>query len=144
MATMARVKLIEGITMLGESGSGHAVVMDAAEEVGGRDIGVRPMELLLMGMGGCSSIDVLNILRKGRHDVTDCVAELVAKRAETEPKVFTEIKLEFTITGRKLTEKAVARAIELSMQTYCSASIMLGKTAKIETSFSIIDADAAE
>nr|CRH08168.1 Conserved protein of unknown function. putative protein yhfA [Candidatus Magnetococcus massalia] len=138
--TTARVKLIEGMQMLGESGSGHTTVMDAAESVGGRNMGVRPMELLLMGMGGCSSIDVMQILRKGRHQIDDCEAKLSATRSETEPKVFTQIKLHFTLTGNGLTAKAVERAIDLSMEKYCSASIMLGKTAAIETSYDIIEA----
>ncbi|MEG3641230.1 OsmC family protein [Magnetococcus sp. PR-3] len=142
MATTARVKWVEGMQMLGESGSGHPVVMDASEAVGGRDMGVRPMELLLMGMGGCSSIDVLNILKKGRHKISDCVAELQAERAETQPSVFTQIQLHFTITGQGVPEKAVQRAIDLSMETYCSASIMLGKTAQIKTSFEIVEAES--
>ncbi|MBF0187315.1 MAG: OsmC family protein [Magnetococcales bacterium] len=133
----ARVKLIEGIQLLGESGSGHTVVMDASPEVGGRNMGVRPMELLLVGMGGCSSIDVLNILRKGRHDVVDCEATVKGVRAETEPKVFVKIHIHFTVTGRNLTDKAVQRAIRLSEETYCSASIMLGKTAEIHSSYEI-------
>ncbi|ABK43050.1 OsmC family protein [Magnetococcus marinus MC-1] len=139
MATTARVKWIEGMQMLGESGSGHTVVMDAAEAVGGREMGIRPMELLLIGMGGCSSIDVLSILKKGRHQVTDCVAEITAERADSQPAVFTHIQLHFTVTGQQIPEKAVQRAIDLSMESYCSASIMLGKTAKIETSFTLIE-----
>ncbi len=135
----ARVKLIEGMQMLGESGSGHALVMDAAPSVGGRDMGVRPMELLLIGMGGCASIDVVTILRKGRHAVTDCVATLKGVRAETDPKVFLEIFLHFVVTGKGLPANAVERAIRLSEETYCSASAMLGKTAKIQTSFEIVE-----
>lgn len=138
-ATTARVKLIEGIQMLGESGSGHTVVMDAAESVGGRNMGIRPMELLLIGMGGCASIDVLNILRKGRHAVSDCVAEIQAIRAETEPKVFTEITVHYTVTGQAIPAKAVERAIQLSEEKYCSASAMLGKTAKIQSTFEIVE-----
>ena len=135
----ARVKLIEGMQMLGESGSGHALVMDAAPSVGGRDMGVRPMELLLIGMGGCASIDVVTILRKGRHTVTDCVATLKGVRAETDPKVFLEIFLHFVVTGKGLPANAVERAIRLSEETYCSASAMLGKTAKIQTSYEIVE-----
>ncbi|MBF0621549.1 MAG: OsmC family protein [Magnetococcales bacterium] len=138
--TKARIKLIEGIQMLGESGSGHTVVMDAAPEMGGRNMGVRPMELLLIGMGGCTSIDVLNILRKGRHDVKDCDVSVSGKRADTEPKVYTDITVHFKITGTKIPEKAVQRAISLSEEKYCSASIMLGKTAQIHTSYEIIEA----
>lgn len=128
----ARVKLVEGMTMLGEAGSGHSVVMDAAPEVGGRNLGVRPMEMLLLGLGGCTSIDVLSILRKARQDVQDCVVELEAERAETDPKVFTRIVLHYIITGRKLAPQHVQRAVDLSAQKYCSASLMLGKTAHIE------------
>ncbi len=136
----ARVKLIEGMQLLGESASGHTVVMDAHESYGGRNMGHRPMELLLLGLGGCASIDVISILRKGRHDVRDCVATLEATRAPTDPKVFTAISMHFTVTGHDLPEKAVARAIQLSEETYCSASAMLGKTATIHTSFEIKEA----
>ncbi|MBF0308434.1 MAG: OsmC family protein [Magnetococcales bacterium] len=135
----ARVKLVEGLLMLGESGSGHALVMDAAKEVGGSDLGIRPMELLLLGMGGCSSIDVVTILRKGRHTVTDCVAEISAERAPTDPKVFTDITVHFTVTGKALPEAAVERAIRLSEETYCSASAMLSKTAKMHFTFTIVE-----
>jgi putative redox protein len=138
-AVSARVKLIEGMQMLGESGSGHTIVMDAGESVGGRDMGIRPMELLLIGMGGCASIDVLNILRKGRHKVSDCVAEIKGQRAKTEPKVYTEISVEFTITGTAIPAKAVERAIQLSEEKYCSASAMLGKTAQIKSSYIIVE-----
>lgn len=136
----ARVKLIEGIQLLGESGSGHTVVMDAHESFGGRDMGIRPMELILIGLGGCASIDVISILRKGRHDVRDCVATLQATRAPTDPKVFTAITMHFVVTGKAIPEKAVARAIELSEETYCSASAMLGKTANIQSTFEIREA----
>ncbi|MBF0454906.1 MAG: OsmC family protein [Magnetococcales bacterium] len=138
-AVSARIKLVEGIQMLGESGSGHTVVMDAAESVGGRNMGIRPMELLLIGMGGCASIDVLNILRKGRHTVQDCVAEVNGVRAETEPKVFTEITVHYTLTGEKIPAKAVERAIQLSEEKYCSASAMLGKTATITSTYTIVE-----
>lgn len=134
----ARVKLIEGIQMVGESGSGHTVVMDASPEVGGRNMGIRPMELLLIGMGGCSSIDVLAILRKGRHNVMDCVAELQGVRASEDPKVYTEITLHYTITGTDIPARAVERAIDLSKEKYCSASIMLGQSAEIKTSYELI------
>ncbi|MBF0624212.1 MAG: OsmC family protein [Magnetococcales bacterium] len=138
----ARVKLIEGIQMLGESGSGHTVVMDAAPEVGGRNMGLRPMELLLIGMGGCTSIDVLNILRKGRHQVDDCEVTLRGQRAATEPMVYTAIQVHYTITGRNIPARAVERAIQLSEEKYCSASIMLGKTATITTSHEIVETPA--
>jgi putative redox protein len=136
-AITARVKLVDGLQMVGESGSGHALVMDAAESVGGRNTGVRPMELLLIGMGGCTSIDVVTILRKGRHDITDCEARITGVRAEEDPKVFVEIDIHFIVTGRNLPQSAVERAIQLSEEKYCSASIMLGKTARIKTSYEI-------
>jgi len=125
--------------MLGESDSGHAVVMDGPPEFGGRNLGVRPMELLLLGMGGCTQFDVLLILRKARQEVSDCVVELEAERAAQDPKVFTRIHAHFIVSGRGLSEKQVERAIELSAQKYCSASIMLGATAKVTHDFEIRD-----
>ena len=127
----ARVKWVEGVTMLGESGSGHAVVMDGPPDHGGRNLGVRPMEMLLIGMGGCTQFDVLLILRKARQSVSDCVVELEAERANEDPKVFTRIHAHFIVSGRNLSEKHVARAIQLSAEKYCSASIMLGATAEV-------------
>lgn len=135
----ARVKLVEGIQMVGEAGSGHAVIMDASPEVGGRNTGPRPMELLLLGMGGCTSIDVLTILRKGRHQVRDLEVQLKGVRASTDPKVYLEIEVHFVITGLGIPASAVERAIKLSEEKYCSASIMLGKTAAIRTSYEIIE-----
>jgi putative redox protein len=136
----ARVKWIEGTAMLGESGSGHAVVMDGPPDLGGRNLGVRPMEMLLMGMGGCTEFDVLLILRKARQRVTDCVVELEAARAESDPKVFTRIHAHFVVTGHELDPKQVERAIRLSAEKYCSASIMLGATAAITHDYEIRDA----
>lgn len=133
----ARIKWIEGTAMLGESGSGHAVVMDGPPEFGGRNLGVRPMEMLLIGMGGCTEFDVLLILRKARQAVTGCVVELEAERASEDPKVFTRIHAHFIVSGRDLSEKQVERAIRLSAEKYCSASIMLGATAKISHDFEI-------
>jgi putative redox protein len=135
----ARVKWIEGAAMLGEAGSGHAVVMDGPAEYGGRNLGVRPMEMLLIGMGGCTEFDVLHILRKARQEVAGCVVELTAERAETDPKVFTRIHAHFILTGKGLTDKQVERAIRLSAEKFCSASIMLGATAKITHDFEIVD-----
>lgn len=123
----ARVKWSEGATFIAESGTGHAMVIDGAPEIGGRDLGPRPMELMLMGVGGCSSIDVTMILKKARQQVTDCWVELEADRAENEPKVFTEIRMHFVIVGHDLNEKHVARAVSLSAEKYCSASIMLAQ-----------------
>ena len=136
----ARVKWIEGVAMLGESGSGHAVVMDGAPDAGGRNLGVRPMEMLLIGMGGCTQFDVLMILRKTRQQVSDCVVELEAERAETDPKVFTRIHAHFIVTGRGLDPRHVERAIHLSAGKYCSGSIMLGATAEVTHDFEIRDA----
>jgi putative redox protein len=122
----ARIKWVEEATFMGESGSGHAVVMDGPPEMGGRDLGVRPMEMMLLGMGGCTTFDVVHILKKSREDVTDCVAELSAERADSEPKVFTKIHVHFIVKGRELKENKVKKAVELSAEKYCSASIMLG------------------
>ena len=136
----ARIKWVQDATFLGESGSGHAVVMDGPPEHGGRNLGVRPMEMLLLGMGGCTAFDVVHILKKSRQVITDCVAEISAQRAEQDPKVYTAIHVHFIVTGRDLDEKRVARAVELSAEKYCSASIMLGKTAAITHDFEIRDA----
>jgi len=135
----ARVKWVEEALFLGESGSGHAVVMDGPPESGGRNLGVRPMEMLLIGMGGCASFDVVHILRKGRHDIWGCEALLEAERAETDPKVFTRIHLHFVVTGKGLAPSAVERAVKLSAEKYCSASIMIGKTAEITHDFEIAE-----
>ncbi|MFY9973020.1 MAG: OsmC family protein [Chromatiaceae bacterium] len=136
----ARVKWIDGAAMLGESGSGHGVVMDGPPDLGGRNLGVRPMEMLLIGMGGCTEFDVLLILRKARQRVTDCVVELEAERAESDPKVFTRIHAHFILTGHGLDPRQVERAIQLSAEKYCSASIMLGATAAITHDYEIRDA----
>lgn len=138
----ARIKWVENVTFIAESGSGHAVVIDGAPESGGRNLGVRPMEMVLMGMGGCTAFDVIHILRKGRQVVTDCVAEIDSERATEDPKVFTKIHIHFVVKGRGLTEQAVSRAINLSAEKYCSASIMLGKTAVITHDFEIINEGA--
>ena len=127
----ARIKLTEGMTFVAESGSGHAVVVDAAPDVGGRNLGARPMELVLMGTGACSAIDVMHILRKGRQQVTDCWVELEGDRAEKDPKVFTRIRMRFVVSGRSLDPLQVERAVKLSKEKYCSATIMLGATAEI-------------
>lgn len=134
-----RVKWVEGTAMVGESGSGHALVMDGPPDAGGRNLGPRPMEMLLLGMGGCTQFDVLLILRKARQAVTDCVVEISAERSETDPKVFTKIHAHFIVTGRALSETRVARAIELSATKYCSASIMLGATATITHDYELRD-----
>ncbi|NOZ37131.1 MAG: OsmC family protein [Gammaproteobacteria bacterium] len=123
----ARVKWVEEATFLGQSGSGHTVVMDGPEDHGGKNLGVRPMEMLLLGMGGCTAFDVMLILKKSRQPVDDCEVLLSAERADAEPKVFTRIHVHFVISGRGLKEKQVARAVSLSAEKYCSASIMLGR-----------------
>jgi putative redox protein len=124
--------------MVAESGSGHAVVMDGPEEFGGRNLGVRPMEMLLLGMGGCSEFDVVHILRKGRNQVSLCEVELTAERVKTDPKVFSNIHMHFRVAGPGLTEKAVARAIKLSAEKFCSASIMIGKVAEVTHDFELL------
>ena len=129
-----------GMSFVAESGSGHATVMDGAPEAGGRNLGMRPMEMILAGTGGCSAFDVVLILKKGRHAVSGCEVSLNAERAETDPKVFTAIRMHFIVSGRGLTPAAVERAIALSHEKYCSASIMLAHTARISTSFELIEA----
>lgn len=121
----ATVKWVDGVMFLGESGSGHGVVMDGAPDHGGRNMGVRPMEMILLGLGGCASFDVIGILSKARQAVSDCRVELVAERAEGVPSPFTKIHLKFIVSGQALKEVQVKRAVELSATKYCSASIML-------------------
>lgn len=141
----ARVKWLgaDGMSFLGESGSGHVTAMDGAPEAGGRNLAPRPMELVLIGTGGCTCFDVVMILKKSRADVRDCVVEIDSERAETDPKVFTRIHLQFTVTGRGLKPEQVKRAIDLSAEKYCSASIMLAKTAEITHDFTIVDVGGA-
>lgn len=128
-----------GMGMVAETGSGHFVTMDGAADGGGRNLAPRPMEMLLAGTGGCTAYDVVLILKRGRHDVRGCSVKLKAQRAEQDPKVFTHIHMQFTVTGRALNPAAVERAIALSHEKYCSASIMLGKTAEISTGFEIVE-----
>jgi len=136
----ARIKWVQDATFLGESGSGHAVVMDGPPDYGGRNLGVRPMEMLLLGLGGCASFDVVLILSRSRQAISDCVAEIEAERAAQDPKVFTTIHVHFIVIGKALSEKRVARAVELSAEKYCSASLMLGKTATITHDYEIREA----
>ena len=124
---------------LGESGSGHSLVMDGAPEAGGRNLGMRPMEMVLLGLGGCSAFDVMMILKRSREQVTDCVVELDAQRAETDPKVFTKIEMRYVLTGRSLDRKKVERAVSLSAEKYCSASAMLAKSAQITHTVEIVE-----
>jgi putative redox protein len=134
----ARIKWMEQVTFVGETGSGHAVVMDGSPESGGRNLGPRPMEMLLLGAGGCTSFDVISILKKSRQSVSDCYVEIEAERAESDPKVFTKIHMHFVVTGKEVKTEVVERAIKLSAGKYCSASIMLGKTAEITHDFELI------
>ncbi len=133
----ARIRLVEAMTFVAESGSGHAVVIDGAPDVGGRDLGPRPMELVLMGTGGCSAIDVVLILRRSRQPIEGCVVELEADRAPEDPKVFTRIHFHYVVTGRGLSKSHVERAIRLSREKYCSATIMLAKTAEVTFDYEI-------
>lgn len=144
VAWTGQLGLGTGMGFVARTGSGHVVAMDGAPdaqrpELGGANVAPRPMELLLAGTGGCTAYDVVLILRRGRHDVRGCQVQLKAERAETDPKVFTRIHMHFVVQGRGIPEAAVARAIELSHEKYCSASIMLGKTAEITTSFEIVE-----
>jgi putative redox protein len=131
MDMKARIKWIEQASFIAESGSGHAVVLDGAPEHGGRNLGIRPMEALLMGLGGCAAFDVVSILKKARQKVSDCVVELSAERAETAPRVFTRIHMIFRISGRNLGEPQVRRAVTLSAEKYCSATAMLRNSVDI-------------
>ena len=131
------VRWVNDMTMVGESASGHAIVMDGPKEAGGNNLGIRPMEMLLLGMGGCTTIDVLCMLKKMREEVRDCRAEISAERADDHPKVFTKIHIHFVVEGVDLDEKKVGKAIGLSADKYCSASIMLGKTATVTHDFEI-------
>ncbi|MGB5305167.1 MAG: OsmC family protein [Gammaproteobacteria bacterium] len=134
----ARIKWIEGTAFMGESASGHTVVMDGPPESGGRDLGIRPMEMILIGLGGCTAFDVVYILKKARQPVTDCVVEVTAERAAKVPKVFTSIHVHFIVSGKDLEEKQVARAVSLSAEKYCSASIMLGKVAAVSHDYELV------
>ncbi len=138
----ATVRWLSPMSFVAETGSGHAIVLDGATEHGGRNLGARPMEMLLVGLGSCSSFDVMLMLQKGRQKVTDCQALVTAERAETEPRVFTKINLHFVVTGHGVDEKKVSRAINLSAEKYCSASIMLGATAELSHSYEIKEASS--
>ncbi|MGC2049465.1 MAG: OsmC family protein [Gallionella sp.] len=134
----ARVKWVEQVSFLGETESNHAVLMDGPPEAGGRNLGPRPMEMLLIGTGGCTSFDVVSILKKSRQAISDCYVELEAERAETDPKVFTRIHMHFIVKGKDIKSEVVEKAIKLSAEKYCSASIMLGRTAVITHDFEVI------
>lgn len=136
----ARIKWVENVCFMGESETGHAVILDGAPDAGGRNLGMRPMEMLLIGMGACTSFDVVTILKKARQPILDCVAEIEAERADEVPKVFTKIHVHFVVTGKGLNAGQVKRAVKLSAEKYCSASIMLGKSAEVTHDFEIVEA----
>ena len=134
-----RIKWLDHMSFVGESASGHSVVMDGAPEAGGRDLGIRPMEMLLPGLGGCTAFDVISILRKARQQVVDCEVDIEAERAEEIPRVFTKIHVHFIVSGKNLEATRVAEAVALSADKYCSASRMLEKAATITHDFEVID-----
>ncbi|MXS80220.1 putative redox protein [Nitrosomonas eutropha] len=134
----AKIAWQEGVSFLGQVGSGHSVLMDGAPEAGGKNQGPRPMEMILLGLGGCTSFDVVHILRKGRQEITGCQVEVDAQRATEDPKVFTHIHLHFIITGKNLDLRQVERSISLSAEKYCSASMMLKATVNITHDYEVI------
>ncbi len=136
-----QLKWAGNAAFVGKASSGHTVVMDGPAEGGGRNLGPRPMEMLILGMGACSTYDIVSILKKSRQEITDCEIKITSQRADSDPKVFTDIQLHFIVSGKDLKEKQVERAIKLSAEKYCSASIMLGKTANITHDFEIINVD---
>ncbi|MBC7788187.1 MAG: OsmC family protein [Methylophilaceae bacterium] len=136
-----RIKWVENVCFMGESETGHAVILDGAPENGGRNMGMRPLEMLLIGMGACTSFDVVTILKKARQPITDCVAEIDATRADEIPKVFTKIHVHFVVTGKNLNPVQVERAVKLSAEKYCSASIMLSKSVEITHGYEIKDSE---
>lgn len=135
----ARVRWIENAAFMAEAGSGHAMVVDGSESIGGRNLGPRPMELMLMSVGSCSAVDIVQILKKARQPVTGCEIKVSGKRAETDPKVFTAIHLHFIVSGAGLSENHVKRAVQLSAEKYCSASIMLGRAATISHDYELLN-----
>ena len=135
----ARVKWVEDVQFVGESGTKHSLIMDGPENLGGHGTGMRPMELLLLGLGGCTSSDVVEMLKKSRQNIVDCVVEIDGQRSESIPKIFTDIHIHYIITGSNIKEAQVKRAIELSSEKYCSASLMLGKSANITHDYEIIN-----
>jgi putative redox protein len=140
----ARIKWVQDVMFVAESGSGHAIVLDGAPAGGGRNMGMRPMELMALGVGSCSSYDVVTILKKARQEITSCEAEIIAERVDTTPSTFESIHLHFIVAGKNLSEKQVAKAIELSADKYCSASIMMKNAGvKVSHDFEIVDSAAA-
>lgn len=139
----ARVRWLDGASFVAETGSGHALVIDGPPDIGGRNLGPRPMELMLLGVGSCSSVDVIHILKRARQNVTGCEVKVQAQRAETDPKVFTHIHLQFIVSGHALKPAQVERAVKLSAEKYCSASLMLQATVEITHSCEIIELGSA-
>ncbi len=137
----ARVKWVENSMFVAQSGSGHSVVLDGPPEAGGQNLGVRPMEMVLMGLGGCTAFDVVDILRKKRETISDCIVEISAERADTVPKVFTKIHLHYIVRGSHVKEESVQRAVELSAEKYCSVSMMLNKSAVMTHDYEIVKTD---
>lgn len=137
-----RIVWTDHMTFLGETGSGHTVVMDGAPDAGGRNLAPRPMEMMLVGAGGCSAFDVVMILKRGRHAISGCEVVLKAERAETDPKVFTKLHLHYVVTGQNLKRDVVERAVTLSKEKYCSATAMLGATAEISWDLELCEAKA--
>lgn len=135
-----RVKWMDNMTFVGETGSGHAVVMDGPPDHGGRNLAARPMEMVLLGLGGCTAFDVVSILKKARQAVTGCEVVVEAERADAIPAVFTRIRLRYTVSGKQLADHQVRRAVELSAEKYCSVTVMLGKTAEITHDYEVVDA----
>ncbi|VAW65146.1 Protein YhfA [hydrothermal vent metagenome] len=135
----ARVKWLDNMSFVGESSSGHSIVMDGAEDSGGRNLAARPMEMVLMGMGGCTAFDVVMILKKARQPIEDCIVELSAERSDEIPKVFTRIHVHYVVKGRGLSEKQVEKAINLTAEKYCSVSIMLSATVELSHDFEIVE-----
>lgn len=135
----ARVKYVDGLQFVGEASSGHAIIMDGDIEVGGKDTGLRPMELLLIGIGGCSGMDIVSILKKKKEDVTGLEINIKGEKAENYPKKFTDIAIEFVVKGRNISEEAVKRAVNLSMERYCSVKATLEGSAKISFSYRIVE-----
>ncbi|MDC1026940.1 OsmC family protein [Candidatus Thioglobus sp.] len=133
------VNWVDGMLMVGKSHSGHSITMDGPIEIGGENLGVRPMEMLLLGVAGCTMIDVVTTLKKMRQDLLHCETRISAERANEHPKVFTDIHIQFIVKGKDLDSKKVDKAITLSAEKYCSASIMLGKTAKITHDFEVLE-----
>jgi putative redox protein len=139
MSTTAKISWVDGALFVAEGGSGHTITMDGAPDIGGRNLASRPMEVVLIGMGGCTAIDVVSMLRKQRQDIEGVEVSLVAERAEDHPKVFTSVKLVYTVRGRKLNKALVERAVSLSDEKYCSATAMIKKSANVTNEIVLVE-----